>query len=175
MSRHRRSQTASERAVDYVYELGMQVPDRPDDEDFPELPEDLTVLSEQELMRQFRRFVAWQNYAATQVAMLEVDEEFRTASTREEEAVAYLEKSDEILKRDLRSHAPVGTLIKAERDADESVRRERHAQQVIYAKRKLVQSIHDSLERSAKLISRELTRRTEVSAVDRRDARLTGA
>ena len=171
----RRHKNLSEKTTDYVYEIGLQLTERPDEDEFPELPEDLTTLSEQELMRQFRRFVVWQNYAAAQLALLEVDEEARKALTQEEEALSYLESSEEVFKSDLNSRAPVGTLIKAQRDADEEVRRQRDEQRVVYAKRKLVESIYESLDRSARLISRELTRRTESSSVESRSSRWGGA
>lgn len=170
----RRPTTASELATDFVYEVGLQLPDRPGDDEFPELPDDLTDLTDNDLMLLFRRHVSWHNYAASQLAMLEVDEEELSARTREEEAVAYLEKFDDTMAHGFPSRAPIGNLIKAERDADDEVVLKRDRQRVVYAKRKLVGSIVTSLERSISLISRELTRRTSSLSSINRDGKWGG-
>src|SRR5437764_2415250 len=52
------------------------------DFEIPDLPRDITSVSDQALMRLFSEYVAWQNYAATQLVEHEVEETRAEADVR---------------------------------------------------------------------------------------------
>src|SRR6478736_3505062 len=52
----------------------------------PELPDDITSIDEQALMKLFSQYVEWQNYAAVQFAEAEVAEARAEANVKFEEA-----------------------------------------------------------------------------------------
>ena len=132
---------------------GIPVPSRPRHE-FPVLPNDVTDLSDSDLMTLFREVVRWSEFLAVQKAVAEVDERY---------AEAALDKGKIILGVNLKSND--GRAAAAENDdlwalQDEFMR--------CMAYRKVIEVTYDNSERNAALVSRELTRRVNRDARDGR-------
>lgn len=130
------------------------------DFDFPDIPRDITIVSDEHLMRMFAGFVAWQNYAATQFAEAEIVEARAEAHVRRLEAQGMLLSSAEKV-----------TVARAELVNNPEVERARQELLIAYAHRKMTSVIYGNCERSAALISRELTRRVGREPVERRNQR----
>lgn len=130
--------------------------------DFPELPSDITELSDEELMVMFTKFVAWQNYAASELASAEVVEARAEANVRFVEAkgmVTNWSKDDKV------------TVARAEISITPPVEKARQALLLAYAHRKMTQVVYANCERNASLVSRELTRRVGREPLERRGHR----
>ena len=126
----------------------------------PELPWDITDVSDSLLMEHFSKQLAWQNFFATQVAQAEIDEADAEAQLKTQEAVIMLTGKKV-------------TEARAERDVDENVIAARSTYLVAKAKRKMLQVTMENRERCANLISRELTRRVGREGNQRRSDRWT--
>lgn len=126
----------------------------------PELPWDITDVSDALLMEHFSKQLAWQNFFATQVAQAEIDEADAEAHLKTQEAVIMLTGKKV-------------TEARAERDVNENVIAARDAYLVARAKRKMLQVTMENRERCANLISRELTRRVGREGNQRRSDRWT--
>jgi hypothetical protein len=105
------------------------------------------MLSDEALMEQFTKQVAWQNFFATQVAQAELEEAEAEADLKLEEAKSMLRTPGKV------------TDARVKRDADPEVFVARKVYRTARAKRKLLEVTMDNRERCATLISRELTRR----------------
>jgi len=131
------------------------------DEEIPNLPRDLTSLSDQRLMNLFSEYVSWQNYAATEFARCEVEE------ARADAAVRYAEASVMILSSDKETVTKTkATMINV---PDVQAARDRALE--AYAARKMTSVVHANCERCVSLISRELTRRVGREGPERRNSR----
>lgn len=128
--------------------------------EIPELPWDITELSDNLLMEHFSKQLAWQNFFATQVAQAEIDEADAEARLKTQEAVVMLTGKKV-------------TEARAERDVDENVVAARQEFLVAKARRKMLQVTMENRERCANLISRELTRRVGREGNQRRSDRWT--
>jgi len=113
-------------------------------------------------MQIFTEYVAWQNYAATEFATAEVVEERAQALVKRLEAQALV-----------LSNPKPGEVLKAKAGFAASPEIDRASQDLLnaYAARKMTQVIRDNCERCAALVSRELTRRTANTPLDRRQMR----
>lgn len=131
--------------------------------DLPDLPRDITMLSDDRLMSLFSEYTAWQNYAATQQAEAEVAESKAEASVRFIEAQAMVKQwggaKDKV------------TVAKAELSIDPEVERARQDVLDAYAKRKMTQVVYSNCERSVFVVSRELSRRIGNAGAERRSMR----
>lgn len=128
--------------------------------DLPELPRDLTDLDDRDLMILFSEFVQWQNFAASRLGLAEVDERRAEAALRwAEDLIMIGAVKGEIIK----------TRHTLSQDSDVAAARQRALD--AYAVRKTTQVVFDNCERSANLISRELSRRTSINPTERRNAR----
>ena len=56
----------------------------------PDLPRDITIVSDDRLMQLFSEYVQWQNFAATEFALAEVEEERAEANVRRLEAEGFV-------------------------------------------------------------------------------------
>jgi hypothetical protein len=130
------------------------------DTELPELPHDLTLLSDQDLMILFGDYVAWQNYAATRFSEAEVTE------ARAEAAVKYQE--DIVMMG-----AVEGQILKtrAALSSNKAVVEAREDQMNAYAIRKTTAVVLANCERVVNLVSRELSRRIAESPTERRNNR----
>lgn len=130
--------------------------------DVPSIPDNITDVSDALLMETFSRFVQWLNYAATQFAEAEVVEERVTAHLKYIEATAMLT---------LNPAQGKVTVAKAEMTASQEVERAKQEVLNAYAVRKMTGVMVENCERSASLISRELTRRVGREPLERRQQR----
>ena len=113
-------------------------------------------------MQLFSEFVQWQNYAATELAGYEVAEDRAEATVRRLEAEGFVLNIGGSTKV---------TETRAAINADPKMERARQDVLNAYAKRKMTQVIFTNCERTAALISRELSRRIGRDPIERRQAR----
>lgn len=123
--------------------------------DVPELPDDLTVVSDQDLMQQFAQNISWQNFFCTLAVNAERDEAMFELKLTEAKAAAMQGDGKLNDKR-------------AERDTDLAVIQANTDYINAKANRKAYAIVADNRERCANLISRELTRRVGREPVQRR-------
>lgn len=140
---------------------GLPVPAKPASE-IPTLPDDITEVSDSRLMRLFRDLMGWQKYLGTQLALAEVDEKYATRrlNRAESDAVINAEGKSVTEKKAAAKSSPF--LVEAVEELDDA-----------YAYRKLVESLHDGVEKDTFLCSRELSRRLGTRDRESRDARYT--
>ena len=131
--------------------------------DVPEIPDDVTIISDERLMQIFFRFVAWQNFAATEFAAAEVEEE------RTDRNVKFLEAQHMVLN--WQSAKDKVTVARAQMAMDPEIEKAKNEQMAAYAQRKMRQVVYENCVASAAAVSRELTRRLGREAVERRTAR----
>jgi hypothetical protein len=131
--------------------------------EIPDLPIELTTMSDDLLMELFSRYTAWQNYAAVEMSNAEVAEATADANVRFTEAQAMVKgwggTKDKV------------TVAKAEMTNDEDVVKARDQALGAYARRKLTQVIYANCERCVFVISRELSRRIGNVGYERRASR----
>jgi hypothetical protein len=130
--------------------------------EIPDLPVELTSMSDDLLMELFSRYTAWQNYAAVEMSNAEVGEATAEANTRFVEAQAMVRGWGEKDKV---------TVAKAEMSSDPDVAKARDAALGAYARRKMTQVIYANCERCVFVISRELSRRIGNVGYERRASR----
>jgi hypothetical protein len=124
----------------------------------PELPDDLTEQSDAALMRLFTRTTKWSEYLSAQVAAAEVDERYADAVVEKIKALTSLEYKGE----------KTVSAAKARAYTDEDYLDAIEEQQRAYAFRKLISAVFENSERTAALLSRELTRRVNRDTRERR-------
>jgi hypothetical protein len=130
---------------------GFRLPEAPDVEDQPALPDDLSDLDDVALMNEFSLFTAWADYANAQVGL---------ATIAEREAERELDYKTGLFWSDQPRTKPV-TTIKAEAAQEPQVRAAQETLDKATAYRRMVSEIADRYERDAMVLSRELTRRTQ--------------
>ena len=133
--------------------------------EFPELPDYLDQMSDEDLMALYSKFMAWGSYAKSELVQAEIIEERTAHSQKFSEASVLIDQWGEGTKGD------TVTLAKARRDVDPKV--VESAQEYINARayRKLVESVFERCERGAQVLSRELSRRISTAPYERRNAR----
>ena len=131
----------------------------------PDLPYNLDELSDANLMGLYAEFMAWLSYSKSELVQAEIKEERQENNCRIIEAEVLIGQWSDSAKGD------TVTLAKARRDTDHRVieQREKHLHARAY--RKLVEAVFDRCERSAQLMSRELSRRIGLSPKEVRNAR----
>ena len=149
-------------ALDALEQAGLEMPSRPKRE-MPFLPEDVTVVSEQELMRLFRDHVVWREYVVT------------TLGTYENEA----SDAETYYKRVEATHLGTvggGTVTEAKAAAMllPEVMAAKDDLDVAKAKVEQTKRIYEGVVSRAEFLSRELTRRKEGSHLDNRDHKWGG-
>jgi hypothetical protein len=137
--------------------LGEQLPAG----DVPEIPIDLTSLGDHELMSYFATMVSWQNYLATQLVEAEVAEHRAEGALRYEQDIAMM---------NMPTNGKV-TAAKAALAKNEQVQQAKDVVIATYATRKATSVAFANCERTANLISRELSRRIATDPTNRRDNR----
>ncbi len=172
----KRRQSASDAAAERAEGLGLVIPRRPEDEapQVIERLEDITELSEEDLMYEFTRYIAWANYAGPMLAAAVTEEKELQKRLKEARSAAYLEALPQTWEG-VKSVTPVNAMAKAEQDVDEDVVSIEDELQVATAYRRLLDQLLDGLDGSAALISRELTRRVNKMPVERRGNRWGGS
>ena len=130
----------------------------------PMVPMDLGELTADEMMNQFAEFSAWAGYAAVKVAEAEALEEDTEGDLKVAEA------------RFMINEVEVGgeekvTVARARRDSDPEVVRLRKELRRRRAVRKLLVTYFTNYERSAAVLSRELTRRGTLYPSEQRSSK----
>lgn len=128
----------------------------------PDLPYDITIVSDDRLMQLFSEYVQWQNFAATEFALAEVAEERAEADVRRIEAEGFV------------LGGGAGTKVTEVRAAINTTKEMQAARDRVldaYATRKLTGVMSANCERTASLLSRELSRRIGGADMMRRQAR----
>lgn len=119
-----------------------------------DLPSDITMLTSEQLGEVFTRLTAWADYAASQLAIAQLEE--RAAERR----LSSAENKQLIIRMGSAAKGDRVTLIKAEISQDPDVQRLSQDYEDKYAYRKLVEVMLHNFERDISLVSRELTRRS---------------
>jgi hypothetical protein len=137
------------------------LPTRPEIE-IPEIPRDLSEVSDKVLMTLFTDYVGWNNYLDVVRVDAEIEEANAETAVKVEEATAMVGAGwgpkDKV------------TLARAERDVDPEVIAVRRRYEEARARRKMLTVLCGNLERGAALLSRELTRRVSRAPVEGRHA-----
>ena len=124
---------------------GLYLPGRPEG-DIPALPVDITDLSDEDLMILYSDFIAWSDYAASQLAVASAEE-------REHMRLHDLQKARSIA-------APTdGSVTAARARAEDDASSSGYAASERYAYRKVLEAVAGNMDRDAALLSRELSRR----------------
>jgi len=144
-------QFASTESVDAAVSLAKQGIKLPSNPDFaaPTIPSDLSDITDEELMELYSQLVAYLDFVTVQLAVAETDErmgEKRLSRLQASKMGTVTEKTVSAAKAKVASDPDV-VLVLEEVDA-------------LYAYRKLVEAVHQNLDRNVSLASRELTRRT---------------
>jgi hypothetical protein len=139
-------------AVSKLQELGLSI-SRPT-MDVGSLPSDITALSSEQLGEKFTILTAWADYAATQLAVAQIEE--RSAQRK----LDLLENTLLVRKMGTAVKGERITLVKAQIATDQDVLDLAQDYEDKYAYRKLVEMMLSNYERDIALVSRELTRRS---------------
>jgi hypothetical protein len=131
----------------------------------PQLPKDLTELSEQDVMKLFTEYTAWTNFLAAKASVAEIDEYEADANVRREEALALLGGGSIPKGQSAQARAHRATMATVQ-EAQAELAEKR-------AYRKLICVMRDNHERAMQLLSRELSRRLGISPQERRNIRWT--
>jgi hypothetical protein len=130
----------------------------------PDLPRDISTISDGDLMQAFTDFVGWQNYAAAMLVTCEVTEH------EADNKLKFIEAQKMMMNWGSKDSV---TKIKGGITQDPEVERARNEALQAYAERKYTKMIYENCERSAQLLSRELSRRIGRDGTERRQQRWT--
>ena len=130
----------------------------------PDLPRDISTVSDGDLMQAFTDFVGWQNYANAMLVTCEV------AEHEADNKLKFIEAQKMLMNWGSKDSV---TKIKGEVSQDPEVERARADALTAYAERKYTKMIYENCERSAQLLSRELSRRIGRDGTERRQQRWT--
>lgn len=134
--------------------------------DLPQLPADISSVSDGELMALFSQITAFTNFLNTQLSCAEIDER------RAEKNLGAVEDHAMIREHSGKAAKDTVTFLKTKIAADPEVMKAREDYESKYAYRKLIDSMADNASRDAMLVSRELTRRTAGSNANTRGQRM---
>lgn len=132
--------------------------------EIPSLPDDLGDLSDSTLMTLFTQLTQWANYANVQVAKADIEED-------EAEAALAVESAKYVIRSMSEEKITMARLL---RDADTEIAELSAKVRQAKAFRKMVTTLFNNTERSANLVSRELSRRIGLAPGQGRSNR-TGA
>lgn len=156
---------ASRSAHQVVENQGLRLPKHPGDGGVPDLPEDVTELSEKDLMVLYTEMVAWSEYASTQLAIAQVDEK---GMSRKVDSLSLR------VQMDAREGGMNVSDARLAAKGDPEVVAASDALFEVESYRRLLESVVESTDKSAALLSRELTRRTAGKEYRRRDGAVWG-
>lgn len=132
-------------------------------QDQVELPEDITVLSSEQLAEVFTALTAWADYLASQAAMAMLEERAAQKALDLEENKMLITRMGSAVKGERI------TLVKAQIAADPKIVELSQDYEDKYAFRKLVDMLLTNHERDIALVSREITRRANDQRALRKD------
>lgn len=146
---------AAQAAWQALEPLGLFAEETPASGGAPQIPDDLTGLSERDLMALFRELTEWTCYAATQLADAWSDER------QEEQAVALAVARAAVMAKTEKTVAAQKAVAAADPDVRDAEERLLHKS----AYRRALEAVYNNCERRGQLVSRELSRR--IARVDR--------
>jgi len=148
---------ASEKAIESIVELGFSFTDV--DFELPRIPTDLTVLGSAELMSLMVQYNEFANFASTQLAFAVVDERYalQRADEKHHDIVSALSSSDTAARP---SRSTGITMHKAQASAHPEYQHLKREAEHADAYVTVLKSVYENLDRSLKLLSREVTRRS---------------
>jgi hypothetical protein len=129
----------------------------------PEVSLDLGELTPDEMMNLFAEFSAWAGYAAVKVAEAEAAEDDAEGDLKVAEARFIINETE--------GGEEKVTVARSRRDSDPEIVKLRKELRRRRAVRKLLSTYFGNFERSAAVLSRELTRRTGLSVHEGRSSR----
>ena len=142
------------------------LPQRPSN-DPPEIPPHLDELHDSDLMDIYSEFMAWVSYTKSQLVQAEIDEDYEFNQCKIIESTVLIRQWGNDAKGDR------VTIAKARRDVDPKVVEHQLRYQTARAYRKLTESLFESCERGAQLLSRELSRRIGLHNKEQRTSRFS--
>lgn len=161
------STTAAMMAIGELDKQGLAIPMKLNS-DVPQLPPDISDLSDSSLMLLFSELTAYTNFLSAQLALAIIDERTNEAAKSDIENVALLRAHSGKSSKD------TITMLKVQVAAEEDVSAAESKYLTSYNYRKLVEVLVNNAERDTILVSRELTRRTSgYSAKTRGDRMFT--
>lgn len=119
--------------------------------DRPHLPPDITVLDSDELMTLFVELTEYSNYAATQLAFAEIDEKHALGKAAD--------KHNELMAAASGAGASKVTFQKSQANANPEYLALRDEADFASAYRTLMKTVYENLDRDARVVSREVSRR----------------
>lgn len=135
-------------------DLGIAEPEQPTF-GLPKLEANLDDLTDKQLMELFVQLTRWSDFFQNQATVEDIRERYADAEVRKLEGLYMTANRPE------RASEAV-TWVRAAMETDEAVQNARDALKLCYARRKLKQMLYETAERDAAVVSRELTRRTDV-------------
>jgi hypothetical protein len=135
-------------AVEVLEKQGVYLPPKPQFVN-PALPEDVTDLSDSELMMMFKKVNDWAEYQGVQLAAAAVSEKFADDDLSKYRALSAMANKDE----------KTVTAAKAKAYVEDEFQTVFNRQHEAYSYRKIMESIYDNTERRSAFLSREITRR----------------
>ena len=141
---------------------GLKTPDRPDESDVPELPADLSEVSDTVLMNLYNRLVNWAGYAGGELARATVDEK------RAERSLSRVETYYTVQYKSEKTVAAIKARVALEveyQDAEDKV-------DACFAYRKMVEFVYSDCERKVSAASRELSRRLARRDTENRNGKM---
>jgi hypothetical protein len=147
---------AAQQVFDSVQDLGFTFTGV--DTDLPRIPVDLTVIGSSELMSLMVQYSEYANFASTQLSFASVDERHahRRAEDKHNELVAALSSASSG-ERSGRSSGI--TMHKSQASARPEYQQLKEAAEYASAYVTVLKSVYENLDRSLKILSREVTRR----------------
>ena len=123
-------------------------------EDPPDLPRDVTSVSDREIMGLLQKLTDWRKFLGVQVALAVVEERYADRIVTQIEALS----GYDFRKVDAKERAwNDADYVEARRDQENA-----------YAYRKLIEALYENVDRDGFIVSREITRRGNISGRDRR-------
>ena len=126
----------------------------------PQVPDDITELDDEGLMRLFGELTSYANFLTAQYACALIDE-------KNAEQVLDFEESKNYIASHSANKKETVTIMKARMATDPGIMNLREALSAKYAYKKLIEVMVNNVERSTQLVSRELTRRTSSGVMSR--------
>ena len=126
-------------------------------EDPPSLPQDVTSVSDPEPMKLLQKLTNWRKFLGVQVALAVVEERYADRGMTKITAL----KGYDFRKVDSKERAwNDAEYIQAEKDQADA-----------YSYRKLIEALYENVDQDGFIVSREITRRGNTNARDRRSDR----
>lgn len=157
---------ASQRAMDEVRKQGFSIPEV--EYELPKVPTDLTLVGSDDLMSLMVQYTEYANFAATQLSFANVDERYaqRRAEERHNDLISEFASMDS----GGRSSRSSGiTMHKSQASAHPDYLELQREAESASAYATVLKSVYENLDRSLKVLSREVTRR--VSPTEQRSNR----